>query len=347
MTERLNTLKAVYCYYFPEVRPVVDAVEKALSGPKAKDLFLTQTPIEEAREILEPLNFKPELEVPATEEGKISLDMIHEPIFDRVVSAYAKTVPDLKEYKWRYPTSGSSEGIYHVLSNLKKTEVSEIYVPMGEYEGYREYGKETGIITTEFDLEDIDPKKIKPGVWFISNPSASDGNIISNTTINSLCEAGHKVILDLAYVGSTKDYVFDVSHPNIQTVLLSWSKPYGLFRFRIGATFSRTSIDSLYANKWFKDIGRILLGLKVVEEIGPHKLHPVYKSLHEKIINQINADTGLGMRKSDALLLGHLKEEDIAKLDPEQIEMIKQYARGKGYRFCIEPYYEMEEKAKV
>jgi len=346
MTERLNALKTVRCYFFPEVVPIVNAVETTLSKPEARNLLLTQTPVAEAREIIKPLNFNPELEVPATQEGKVDLDMIHEPILDRVVDAYSQAAPGLREYRWRYPTMGSSEGIFHLLSKLKREGVNEIFVPGGEYEGYQEYGKSIGIATTEIDLENTDPKNIKPGVWFISNPSARNGNIIPNAVINSYCEAGHKVILDLAYIGSTEDYIFDVSHPNIQTVLLSWSKPYGLFWFRIGATFSRTPIDSLYASKWFKDIRRILLGLKVAEEIGPHKLHPVYKSLHKKIITQINTDTGLEMRKSNALLLGYLTEEDVAKLNPEQKAMIQKYARGKGYRFCIEPYYEMAEKAE-
>ena len=41
-----------------------------------------------------------------------------------------------------------------------------------------------------------------------------------------------------------------------------------MFRFRIGFTFSRDEVPSLYANRWFKSIPALLIALKVAQEIG-------------------------------------------------------------------------------
>lgn len=337
--KEFEAMKAVYCYFFPEVRQIVSAVE---SLPKDK-LFLTQTPVTEAARVLEQLQLSEPLILTATPNGRLDLDMIHEPVIDRVVEAYRDVVPGLAGLRSRYFTSGSSEGIFHKLSEVKSRGVNSIYTLDGEYEGYQEYGRSVGIETIPVE-PNSKPKDLKPGIWFISNPSARDGNIIDNEYIQDICEAGNEVVLDLAYVGATKPYVFDVSHPNISTVFLSFSKPYGLFRERVGFTFSRGPVDSLYANKWFKHIGGLLIGLKVAEEIGPKALWPRYNGVQSKIIDSINQDFGLGIKPSDVLLLAHSVKEDLM---PEQEALVNQFRRVPGYRFCLTPYFEMELDGKA
>lgn len=331
--KEFEAMKAVYCYFFPEVRGIVSAV-----GSLPKDrLFLTRTPVTEAAEVLGQLQLSESLSLTATPTGRLDLDMIHEPVIDRVVKAYKEVVPDLGGLGSRYFTSGSSEGIFHKLSEIKNRGINSIYTLDGEYEGYQEYGKAMGIESISVDLLSTKLKDLKPGVWFISNPSAREGNIIDNEYIQAICESGNEVVLDLAYVGSTKPYTFDVSHPNISTVFLSFSKPYGLFRERVGFTFSREPVDSLYANKWFKHIGGLLIGLKVAEEVGPKALWPRYNGVQSKIVDSINQDFGLGIKPSDVLLLAHSVQED---LTPEQEALVSQFRRGSGYRFCLTPYFE-------
>jgi len=332
--KKLKAMKAVYTYFFPEVRELI-----RLPSTLSERMFLTSTPIDEAQSIVDTLGFKKTLQVPQTLEGKVDLDAIHEPVIDRVVRSYETTIPGLAQFRSRYPTSGSSEGIFHVLAELKAKGTDQIYVFQGEYEGYKEYGKALGIETI-----DVDPRapaeKLDPGVWFISNPSARDGNIIPNEKIMDLCNKGHKVMLDLAYVGSTRQHQFDVNHENIPAAFLSFSKPYGIFRFRMGFTFSRKPIDSLYANKWFKDVERLIAAAKIAEDIGPNGLHQKYQPIQEKIIASINSQHGLIMRPSDALLLGYMTDEDTALLGTAQQQLIAPYKRGNGYRFCLTPYYE-------
>lgn len=335
-TQKLKAMKSVYTYFFPEVRPLVHSTD-ALSDK----LFLTTTSACEAQGIVDSLDFNQELVMPKTPEGKVDLDEIHFPIIDRIVEVYKDVIPGLKEFPYRYPTSGSSEGLFHTLAKLKSGGVDEISTFEGEYEGYKEYGKALGIKLREFH-RNLNTQA-NPGTWFISNPSAFDGNIIPNEEINALCDKGNKVYLDLAYVGSTKPHAFDVSHKNISAVFISFSKPYGVFRFRMGFTFSREPIDSLYANKWFKDVGRLISALKIAEEVGPKALHEKYNSIQKKIVESINSEFGLNMKTSDALLLSHLTQDDASKLNVSQLELIAPYKRGSSYRFCLTPYYEEEE----
>jgi len=348
--KKFKAMKAVYCYFFPEVEQLVRDVESSLLG----NMNRVTTPAKEVCDKLDSV-FSPHLEIPQTPEGYIDLDEIHVPIIERIVNAYSHIVPGLKDFGYRYPTSGSSEGIFKILAKLKVEGIDNIYVLNGEYEGYGEYAKElkmnVNIIDVGEDVCEIDIDGLKPGIWFVSNPSTCDGNIISNKFINDLCNNNHKVVLDLAYVGATRFYEFDVSHENIIAVLMSLSKPYGLFRYRIGFTFSRNEIRSLYGNKWFKDTGRLLQGLKVVEELGPDRdgytmLYKKYWPVQMKIIKEINDEHGLSMKASDSLLLGYLYDVDKSRLNEDQLNMISDFKRGNGYRFCLTPYFEEIERNK-
>ncbi|MFH0948968.1 MAG: aminotransferase class I/II-fold pyridoxal phosphate-dependent enzyme [Candidatus Aenigmatarchaeota archaeon] len=339
---KLKAMKSVYCYFFPETRSLLREVSNALPD----SMYLVTTPAEEIYKRLEPL-FTPPLDIPATPEGYVDLDEIHGPIIKRIVKAYSSIVPALSDFKFSYPTSGSSEGIFKLLTKLKIEDIESINVFDGEYEGYEEYAghDDLKIRVRKFDFRKTNSKKCEPGVWFISNPSSCDGNIIPNEFITDLCDAGNKVILDLAYVGATRQHKFDISHENIPAVVMSFSKSYGVFRFRIGGfAFSREPIHSLYGNKWFKDTESLCQALKISETIGPSKLYSKYRPVQEEIVTEINDEFGLGMMVSDSFLLGHLTEEDAERLDTSQLDLIKPFKRGRNYRFCLTPYYEEKEQ---
>jgi len=306
----LKAIKTVYSYLFPEVRELISE----LASPFPHEVFLSSV--------------KP--------PG--ALDDFHEPIIDRVLNFFGDSVPKLKDFKYRYPTSGSEEGIKEVMTLLQSKGVKKNYVLKGEYEGYSEVGKTRCIETVEVSNE-TNPKNLEPGFWFISNPSARNGNIIPNEYVEKICNAGHKVFYDLAYLGSTRQHNFDLSHENIFAAVLSFSKPYGLFYHRIGFTFSREEIQSLYSNKWFKNIFGLLIADKIVTSPSIKKLYEKYRPVQEKIIDGINNDFDLGMRPSDALLLGYLGGEDAENLNSGQREIISKFRRGDFYRFCLTPYY--------
>jgi len=332
--EKLNAMKSVYTYFFPEVRPLVHSTDGLDSR-----LFLTSTPASEAQRYIDSLGFRKKLVVPRTQSGTVDLDSIHEPAIERILEIYEKTVPGISDFGYRYFTSGSSEGIFHTMAELKAGGTNKIYTFEGEYEGYKEYGKTLDLLTEEVDFS-TESHNLKTGKWFISNPSARDGNIISNKRINEICDKGNTVYLDLAYVGSTREHKFDVSHENIRTIFLSFSKPYGIFRFRVGFTLSRNPLESLYGNKWFKDISRVLTAVKIAEEIGPKVLHERYEEKQRVIINKINEKHGLNMLPSDVLLLGNISKRDGEKLSSKKKNTIAEFERAGAYRFCLTPYYE-------
>lgn len=328
-------MKAVYCYYFPESREVMDAYARLPDS-----LFRVTSRVEDAQRDLDKI-VQPSLALPATPEGCVDLDMIHEPIIERILTAYEDTLPGLSDFAFRYPTSGSSEGIFHLLSQLKTRGVTEINVFAGEYEGYGIQAENLGIKTHMYDAEALDIPSIEPGYWFISQPSARDGNILPEEIISSLCAAGNKLVLDFAYVGATAPHVFPALHENIVGAVMSFSKPYGVFRQRTGGfTFTREKVPTLFGNKWFKDVGRLFQALGLAENIGPCVLYETYRSVQESAVKEINEEFGLGVHASDTLLLAYLRKEEATHLDPEQQALIAPYARGDRYRFCLTPYFE-------
>ena len=339
---QLKAMKAVYTYFFPEVRRVIHSTDSL-----EDNLFLTTTPVEEAQRTIDSPDFRKNIVVPATLDGRVDLDAIHEPVIDRIVEVYREVVPGISGFKSRYFTSGSSEGIFHALAELKANGTNKIFTFCGEYEGYKEYGRTLGIKTVEVDLERTRLSDLERGVWFISNPSARDGNIIPDETIKEICDQGNEVFLDLAYVGSTMDHQFDASHENIPAVFLSFSKPYGVFRFRVGFTFSKEPMDSLYANRWFKDVQRVLVAAKITEEIGPRQLYRRYEEKQLQIIDHLNQEYGLNVHASDALLLGNVPRSNVGKLSDAQRSMLAPYKRGEGYRLCLTPYYEALENGGI
>jgi len=109
--KKLEAITTVYSYRFSEVRELITE----LTNPFPHEVFLR-----------------------SVEPG---LDDFHEPIIDKVVKFNSKSVPHLKDFKYRYPTSGSEEGIREYLTLLQAKGVRRIYAFKGEYEGFREVGK--------------------------------------------------------------------------------------------------------------------------------------------------------------------------------------------------------------
>lgn len=331
-----HPMKAVYTYMYPETFRIVAETTAALS----LELFQVTTSQARAGEILSRL-FDPPLHAPATALGNLDLDEMHGPIIERIVAAYADQLPALSGFGSRYPGAGSSTGLFHLLTRLRVQGVRHINVLRGEYEGYAAQAANLGMQTRQYDIDDRRIKRLKPGYWFISNPSARDGNTLPQSFIDELCRLGHKLVLDLSYVGATRPQVFDISHENIFAALLSFSKPYGVFRLRMGGfIFTREPVPSLYGSKWFKDVVRLWQSLRLAEQIGPSGLYARYRPVQEKVVAALNAKYGLGLNLSDVILLANLKAAEAERLDDEQKALIAQFKRESYFRFCLTPYFE-------
>ncbi len=184
----LTPTKTVYCYYFPAVRDLISS----LANPFPHDVFLRS---------IDP-----------------GLDDFHEKAINQYLKHMKDQIPDLEKFPFQYTSAGASESIFHILADIAAYRKDiPLYVLEGEYEGYAGYGENLNlafkVVSSEQDFSQL-PK----GIFFISNPSAIDGNSWSEAFINTIGDAGHEIIYDLTYVGLTEPRQFAVSHPAISTV---------------------------------------------------------------------------------------------------------------------------------
>lgn len=303
-----QAITTVYSYYLPEIREIITDLTREY--PHA--VFLQ--------------SIAP------------GLDDFHEPIIERLIAAHQSDVPQLSQLPYRYPTAGSEEGIREYLTLLQSRNVEQIYMWEGDYEGYRDVAKTRNITAVTVNYE-VDPKTLTPGYWFLSNPSARNGMILPEERVQAILDAGHKMFYDLSYLGATSPCTFDVGHPNVEAVAISFSKPYGLFYYRVGFTFCRAAIPSLYANKWFKNVYGLLVARAILDRLDQPAMVKKYKQIQAEIVAQINQDLELGISVSDAFLLAKLPAAAAEGLSQECQTLISRFRRGDWYRFCLTPYF--------
>ena len=322
----MKALKAVYTYAFPEVESIMLKTFPAW-------FWKVTTPAKAVQLLLEAYHIH--IDVPRTKDGYVDLDEIHNPICSAIEAVYAELIIGANNFNW-YPTSGSSEGIFKVLGELQAKGHKLINVFEGEYEGFQVYAEALGM-SVNFVPRDVTDEALliiakNNGTWFISNPSAIDGNFVDNELLQRVNRTGNKIALDLAYVGMTRYHKFYVS-TNVDYVFLSLSKPYGVFRHRIGFTLTRTPSQVLYGNKWFKDITRLFQAYLLATEIGPLKLYEKYVSWQQEAISTIIEEDRVVLKPSDVFLLAHAEHNSFTD-----------YKRGTSFRFCLTPYFEDIEK---
>ncbi len=335
--------KAVYSYFFPEVRAFARTA-------MPNEFYLSDKSHTQISSMLFSY-FGEMIEFPCVE--KFALDEIHIPLLNLIIDAYSEFVPKLNEFPNVYPTSGSSEGIFHLLSEFATNRgIKQINVFEGEYEGYMHYARSLGMkVNIIMEDDDDHPFFSRPldGVWFISNPSSLDGGVINNNIIEDLCETGNKIVLDFAYLGLTEPYKFFVDHKNIIAVVSSMSKPYGMFRFRIGGMcLTRDPFETLIGNKWFKDVNGIITAARLVQEIPPFSLYSRYKIWQDIAVSVINEDLGGEvLYPSDVLLLAAAERKTVEQFDNHGEFPFEIYRRSKNmYRFCLTPYFEQRESVE-
>lgn len=310
MNQEIKPLKAVYSYFFPEVRKILEKVDPAEVN---KILLRSVAP---------------------------GLDDFHHGLIETYQKYFSQQLPQLSTFSHKYITAGASEGIFHTLAKLAaENKDKPVYVLKGEYEGYAGYGRNLGlnIITvdnpTDFGSQDR-------GTIYISNPSARDGNIIDDNTWQGILESGHDIVYDATYVGLTQPHQFLTNHPAIKVILCSLSKPFGLYYHRVGMAFSRVPLPTLEVNKWFKNINSLVLAQNVLEGIPEGELVTRYRPYQDKAMVQMDHQFGLRPQPSDVILLANSKQAPDSLLE---------YKRGDRYRFCLTPYFlkqEEEENAK-
>lgn len=328
-----HIMSEVYSYPFPEVRELQ-------SGPSLDPRFMLNTldGIEAAR-YLEPFGFKPELDLPTNDDGILNLDEIHVPVIERIRSKIDQSLPGIDTFEHAYPTHGSSPAMFNILAEWHaKGELDSIAVLEGEYEGYEAYAGSLNIpVEKHQSLEDAEPTAGQ--VWFISNPSALDGNWIDAKIWEKFVEAGHEIVYDAAYVGLTGEETVDVSAPNIKAVLTSPSKIFGVFRHRnTGVAYTRDPVASMYGTKWFKDVPALLDTLKLYESFAPNELPKRYQGVQDLICKSLSELVDCDVLPSDVLLLANTQ-------GPVDAAYSNYRRAGGNYRFGLTKLFEDYETA--
>lgn len=327
-----NIMTEVYSYPFPEVRDTLAAIDLD------PEFMLNTLSVERAAGMLASYNFEPELALPAHANGALNLDELHVPVIDRLRQVQQQTITGLGGFSQAYPTHGSSQAMFTLMAEWRaQGKIESIAVLEGEYEGYGAYANSLRIPLTRYvSLEDA---KLKPGeMWFLSNPSALDGNWIDPEVWDSFVDAGNQVVYDAAYAGLTHGQTIDVSSPNIQAVLTSPSKQFGVFRYRnTGVTYTREPVSSMYGTKWFKDVPALLDTLALYENYGMSDLPKTYGPMQNIICQALSEHAQGEVLPSDVLLLAH--SDHVAAPD------MTRFKRGEGYRFGLTKLFEDYEQS--
>jgi hypothetical protein len=146
-------------------------------------------------------------------------------------------------------------------------------------------------------------------VWFVSNPSAISGNLHRPDVWQTFLDAGHKVVVDAAYIDLTVEgHAVDVSSENVIAVITSPSKPYGLVLDKHpGVVYSRKKHTGLYLQKKFNNVPRLLtiMELQLQDEFAPHRIAGLHRPTQETICKDMSERAGGQILPSDASLMAH------------------------------------------
>ena len=207
------------------------------------------------------------------------------------IKEWLSPVIDLSEFDYIYPINGITEGL-----NYWMWQEDKIWMYDGDYQWIRPTVPHQNMGTTYF-----------------TSPSSIDGNFKDISNI-------YPVVLDIAYVGSTKIQKIEIGK-NIEKVFFSLSKCFGLRNIRTGWYFSRTPDKKLeliigsakYYNYYAQAIAEYFINNYSID-IVYNTLRPIQEKICEK----------LNLTPSDVVWLA-------TTTDPE----FEKFKRGDGCRVCI------------
>jgi len=307
-----SPLKSVYSYYFPATRKIISK----LSQNYPHDIFLQS---------IQPW-----------------LDDFHFNIIEKYINYFKLWLNWIENFKHKYFTNWSSEGIFHILTQIKTFQPQvPLYVLDWEYEWYQWYWENIWLEFKQVSYDQIF-SKLKPGIFFISNPSARNWQIIPNEKINEIWNAWHKIVLDLTYLWMTKKYNFDLTNPSIEKIICSMSKPFWLYYYRIGFVFSKNEIKTLVPNKRFKNIFSLIIAKSVLENFNISEIYKQYKNIQKQSIKLFAKRYWFSPNPSDVHLLAYATEN---QLPVGSKPLLKEFKRWKYYRFCLTPYFHLIENS--
>ena len=248
-------------------------------------------------------------------------------------------VTGLENFEFQYVTNGSSEAIRESVWSLASAARGagtrpQLHVFAGEYEGYAAYARAAGVEVVVHDRESWRDARFASGTrhrWYLSQPSAIDGNVWPDFAefVRALQIHGVEVAVDLAYVGAVPTLApMDLARPNVPHVFFSLSKVFGVFYHRVGGILSRSPMLGLEGNKWFKNTFSLYLGASLIAETPTPTTLPVkYQPVQREACRLMADQHDIPLEPSDVILL--------ASAPPAAYP--NAFRRGPGYRFCLTP----------
>lgn len=329
-----DLMKTVYCYNFPEVYEAMDNFDIP------RDYYMTTTRPGVIYNHLARLGM--DIDVPINDYGMFDADEFNVACV-RAAVRYYETFINLSQYNNFYPSAGSSNSIFKLLAYYKSKRITTINCLEGEYEGYRHYAEHLGLEYEEIPRDKIQfyGPRINDTLFIVSNPNSMDGNYLMPDMLSTICSLWKYKILDLSYFGAAKpEFVDEIG--DFDAILFSLSKPYGVFRSRMGFTLTKEPIPSMYGNKWFIDTKRMLQMVYLLKRFPLGFLFSKYRPRQKMIIKHIREEEDIPINTSDVLILGYI--EDYDRLREHVKRKVAYFRRGKGCRFCLTQYFENFER---
>lgn len=270
-------------------------------------------------------------------------DVMHEAYFDKWIE-WTRAVLNFRpeQFPNRYPTAGASEGIVKLMAEHYSAATGEkrIHIFDGEYEGFAAFAASLNIEVVRHNRAEWKSvvNKIGKGEQFwISQPSAIDGEVWEDWNdfmFNMLTYAPEaQVIPDLTYVGAVAaDYNINLYYANIPAFVMSHSKPLGGYYQRVGGVFAREEWESLFGNKWFKNLQSLRWGTMMMEEYGVQELPQRYRKAQEAATAHLSAQLGVDLKPCAVMLLAS-GEATEGNVDP----LVASLTRAGRIRICVTP----------
>ena len=223
------------------------------------------------------------------------------------VLSYFSPCIDLTKFNYFYLTNGITDGL--------------------NYYSSQNHSAKFKILPGDYAYLNLFHQNQTEEIFYISNPSAIDGNYIDDSTFKKLCSENPRVILDCAYLGTAKNKKIEM-HENIEAVFLGLSKTLGIPDTRIGFIFSKKKINLLdgiiYGNSYF-NMTSCLTSIRLLKEFEFGYIYKKYKSQQEAICNEYN------IVPSDVCIFA-------TSTDPQY----NSFKRGTTNRICITEKMERE-----
>jgi hypothetical protein len=279
-------------------------------------------------------------------------DVLHEDFFDAWAEWSEPVVRfDRADFPFYYPTAGASEALRHVIYDWAACRSEPvIHVFEGEYEGYKAMAEAAGVRVVEHARADWKKvaSDIKEGRWsgawdrslfFISAPSAIDGNLWADLNAFVAAMPDNSVVMDVTYVGAIP-YIVDrirLDLPAVKYVVFSLSKPFGGYYDRMGGIWCRQEDGGLFGNKWFKNLTSLALGTALMRQHSVFSLPRRYQNAQEEAVDSIGHDLGLPLAPSDVFILATAVVPENGDYDPEMVAYLRRPVTG-NVRVCLTPF---------